>query len=98
MKVFSAILSIYMFALLFVPCADIYAGNISTEINSVAESHSHDFDTCSPFCFCDCCQTVSQPAIYNSFSYFASLIGTTIPHIQASEYSIPVSFWRPPKI
>lgn len=92
-------MSIYILGLMFVPCADIHAENDSdnTLIESVEHSENH-VDTCSPFCFCDCCQTISQPAIYNYFSHFATLIETSIHYITPSEFSVPITLWRPPKI
>jgi hypothetical protein len=99
MKLFSAIMSIYLLGLMFVPCADGHTENKddNTKIETLSSQENH-IDTCSPFCFCECCQTISQQATYNYFSYFASLIGTVVPYVQASEYSVPISFWQPPKI
>lgn len=99
MKIFSVIMSIYLLGLMFVPCADIHAENdLSNTVIETLDTHENHVDTCSPFCFCECCQTVSQPAIYNYFTYFSTLIETSTPFIQASEYSVPITLWRPPKI
>lgn len=99
MKVFSAIMAIYILGLMFAPCVDAHAEDNSEEpqIESI-DTHENHIDTCSPFCFCDCCQTISQPAIYNYFSHFEILTGTSVHFITAPEFSVPVTLWRPPKI
>jgi hypothetical protein len=99
MKLFSAILAIYIMGLLLVPCADLHAEN-GSEISyiKIPEKHQDHFDTCSPFCFCNCCQTLSQPALYYYFNHFDTVTGTTVHVINTPEYSVSIPFWRPPKI
>ncbi|WP_394800873.1 DUF6660 family protein [Maribellus maritimus] len=99
MKLFSAILSIYILGLIILPCDDVHtenkSGNVSVEI---ADMHLEHIDSCSPFCTCNCCQTISHPANYHYFSHFTKLIGTSITYIDSSVLSAPIFLWRPPKI
>lgn len=100
MKPFSVIFSIYLLGLIFIPCADVHAENNhqTTSIYSSVDSHGQHADRCSPFCLCNCCQTVTQPAIYTYFSHFATLTGTSVPFIISREFSISIILWRPPKV
>lgn len=99
MKIFSVAMSIYILGLMFVPCADVHAEIISDNINiHLLSEHNNNIDLCTPFCICDCCQKISQPVINNYFTCFFTLIETTVPFIQTSEYSVPITLWRPPKI
>lgn len=85
--------------LLIVPCADIHAENDSTDTSiNLIDTHEKHVDTCSPFCFCDCCQTVSQPEYHSFLSPSVTTIEGLNSFYKDSEFSIFISFWRPPKI
>ena len=99
MKLFSAIMTIYILGLIILPCPDVHAENDSTKTNiKLNDTSQNNVDACSPFCLCDCCQTISYPANYHHFSHFTTLIGTSIPYIGSSELSVLILRWRPPKI
>ena len=101
------ILSIYLTALSFLPCADLEVNSlvhISKELSSYKENHSHnkEKDLCSPFCICNCCG--SQ---ITSFSEFVIIdfpipskgIKTQLPtykSVFASNFF--GSIWQPPQI
>lgn len=85
------------------PCADMEVSVVehsSKEITSNKDKHSHDSDTCSPFCVCNCCG-------HHSFVYQMSFhivetksdIEIKLPEYQsllASTYF--GSIWQPPQI
>ncbi len=99
MKLISAIIAIYIIGLLLVPCCDVHAENdLDNPKIEIKDLHENHIDTCSPFCVCDCCQSLSHPGFNHYFSYFSSLIGVVIPHIYRCPLSAPIDLWRPPKI
>jgi len=60
MKLFAYILSFIVLALTAIPCVDAPKDNTLQKIelsNDTAGNHQNDFDHCSPFCTCNCCQT-----------------------------------------
>ncbi len=99
MRVFSAILAFYILGLLFIPCADIHKEN-GAEISCVKipDKHEDNFDTCSPFCFCNCCQTLSHLEFQIITSLTIQDFETVNSEIIESEYQVYRSLWRPPKI
>lgn len=89
----------YLLGLMLVPCAEIHAENdLSESTIETFDIHENHVDMCSPFCFCECCQTVSQPARINYLVFFSTLIRISSPNIQTSEFSIPITLWHPPRI
>jgi hypothetical protein len=101
MKKIALLLAFYILALSAMPCNDIHAIAIdSTDtgvtLQSHEDEHEHHMDLCSPFCSCDCCQTVAetvnqiQTQIENSF--FSADVAPCF-HTEIESIS---SFWRPP--
>ncbi len=85
--------------LLFVPCADLHAENNSADTHiHISNTDENHVDTCSPFCFCDCCQIVSQPEYHSFITPSIIFIDKLEAFYQASEFSVPITLWRPPKI
>lgn len=98
MKIFAIILSLTIFSMSLVPCAD-GAVSIHDDASVVDENHDqHEEDDCTPFCSCDCCSvsvTVPQipilPVVEVEQNYYFSFL-----------YSFHYSFdyeqgvWRPP--
>ncbi|MFV0268060.1 MAG: DUF6660 family protein [Draconibacterium sp.] len=99
MKFFSAILSVYILGLILLPCPDVHTENKSgiVSVESI-DTHSNHMDSCSPFCVCDCCQTISYPATYHYFSHFTTLIETSTLYQANPGLSVTIVFWKPPKI
>ncbi|OQX97998.1 MAG: hypothetical protein B6I20_11625 [Bacteroidetes bacterium 4572_117] len=100
MKSLAIIISVYILALIAIPCADAHAsdsGKVSMELLQQDYNHSDGVDLCSPFCFCNCCQTHSQPAGYNT--YQVNLVSSTISmaYLYQNEINYTFSFWRPPQ-
>ena len=100
MKILSVIFAVYIVVLAAMPCADIHAADndkISVELQEQNHSHSGDVDLCTPFCYCTCCQTLSQPTIYSTFQI--NLVGFNLatPLIVKNEMKCTIFFWRPPK-
>ena len=101
MKFFSAILSICIMIQTFMPCADVNAADANSySIIQQDQDHNHSnhIDLCSPFCFCICCQTLSQPAIYSNFQNNLVSFNLTIPSLVLNKMYWAISFWHPPKI
>lgn len=96
MKAISAILLIYILGLIFVPCTDAHADsnpNTTIEIVHAADEHA---DLCSPFCFCDCCQTLSHQAKYFHFDNYFDQVSMILPNNQYGERICILPHWRPP--
>lgn len=99
MKLFSAIMAIYIMGLLLVPCADAHAENDSTNTNTeLIDINKLHVDTCSPFCLCDCCQIVSQPEYHSFVTPSIITIEKLAAFYRAFGASVPITLWRPPKI
>lgn len=100
MKILALILSVYVIALTAMPCSDdgvVDNKSLNIEVVQQSQTHSEDIDLCSPFCFCNCCQTLAQPSLY-SISQIAVLTDKlTLPSMVQNEKEGIISFWRPPK-
>ena len=88
-------------ALTALPCNDIHAINsnyISLELSEQNQNQANDVDLCTPFCFCQCCQTLSFPSFYDVV--LTNLVENPLDNIfKESAYSSPIaSIWQPPKI
>jgi len=99
MKILALILSLYAMTLTAMPCADVESNtnSVAIEFSGLAQDHGDHVDTCSPFCFCVCCQTLSHTVSYNSNSIDFKVCALNIPTITQHEKEVDVSFWRPPK-
>lgn len=111
MKLFSFILSIYIFCLAIMPCSDFHIvlneSEYSVAYQEDHESHDHDQNKdehCSPFCICTCCHTPMN------FEFGQKDVVSSIPYTQVSTddntfmyYDSPSSsylntIWQPPKV
>ena len=72
MRSIAVILSMFILGLSMVPCADSVGNDDSILVSASQANHDHeaDFDLCSPFCLCQCCQ--SHFTTY--FSFYANLV------------------------
>jgi len=100
MKIFAFILSFYVIALTAISCTDIR--NVSSEsisIENIQESqdHSVEIDLCSPFCFCNCCQIMDQPALHSFLQNSVFTNKLSLSNLVQNEKTVLISFWRPPK-
>lgn len=98
MKLLTVILSIYVMILTFMPCAD--ANTADTDCYSIAQQdheHSDDIEICSPFCFCNCCQTLTQTSNYIIPKVNMPGIKVITPMLVQNEIESTILFWRPPK-
>lgn len=100
MKLIAIILSTYILGLITIPCADdhVAINSNSFELQEQTSSHDSDVDCCSPFCFCNCCQSSSLTTTFNTFQF--NLVGFKLiaSFILQNEIESNISFWRPPKI
>jgi hypothetical protein len=101
MKILALILSIYVTALTAFPCDDNHAFESSSSVQLVLaeqnQDHSDDVDSCTPFCFCNCCQTLSQTSIFSSFQVNLEGFEISIPELVQNDTECTITFWRPPK-
>ncbi|PJJ66640.1 DUF6660 family protein [Chryseobacterium geocarposphaerae] len=108
MYLFRLLLTFYFVALSIMPCNDVAAKQLNATPNFAyvnnPQEHSHSSnDTCSPLCFCNCCQmTVTsfkiEPVIIfpeQVRSYFSKKI-----FFQKNDFAYLVydQIWQPPKI
>ncbi len=106
MKFITLILSIYLFTLSAIPCADIESENIARIVandSQEKDNHSHkDNDLCSPFCICNCCGQVTLnyvAAINYDFPVKIEEIKSSNSFYTSAFYSnFYGSIWQPPQI
>ena len=102
MKIFAAILSLYILALSIKPCIDIHKENMLQKIgiseNSASNAHN-ETDDCSPFCSCACCNSsVLHQVFAIQFSCF-SFYQKHFPKFQSSKITSSLAaIWQPPKL
>jgi hypothetical protein len=102
MKIFAAILSLYILVLTVIPCIDEPEGNNIAKIElsqKSTEQQQSINDHCSPFCTCDCCVS---PVIYldyivetENFLFFHKIYPVYQIKYNSSHYT---SIWQPPRI
>jgi hypothetical protein len=100
MKSLAIIISVYILALTAIPCADVHAADthsVSVELLEQSNNHSSDVDLCSPFCFCNCCQTLSQTTTFNTTQVIFAGFDIATPVLVQNEMECTITFWRPPK-
>ena len=103
MKILACILSLYILALIAIPCIDRPVDHPlqKTEIaQNTSGSHQHECDHCSPFCACNCC---TSPVIqmdfniqFDSLSFLQECFSTEYTPAFVSCYS--GSIWQPPQL
>lgn len=83
------------------PCNDDHSVGtnfVTVELSEHSSNFTNDMDLCSPFCFCDCCQTLSFPT---SFYFLTINLVKTLSNNTSKVFlfSSPiVSIWQPPQI
>jgi hypothetical protein len=99
MKWLSYIVSIYVFCLLAFPCQDDCILSASTETEHSTSHDDKDCNSCSPFCFCNCCH-VNTIVTFNAVLTNAVIIPTFFEIIYKESFikEIIFSIWQPPKI
>ena len=103
MKLFAVIMSLILFAQIFIPCADsrFTAAKEKTQLTQ-ASNHQTDNnqDMCTPLCSCNCCghsaSSISfiTSSLKNSFSSL-SHVAEFLP-LQIKKIALPI--WQPPKL
>jgi len=100
MKFFALILSFYVMALTAVPCDDAFAiddNSVRLELLDQNQHQSKDVDLCTPFCFCNCCQTLSQTTTFSTTQVTFTGFDIITPVLVQNEMVCTTTFWRPPK-
>jgi hypothetical protein len=111
MKLFSLILSVYIFCLAVMPCSDIHLV-LEESKQAIAHhddhtTHDHDQDTekhCSPFCTCTCCHTpINFEFGIKNFVPDILYVEISTDEITFLYYDSPSTayrntIWQPPKV
>ena len=111
MKIFSFLLSIYIFCLAVLPCSDIHLV-LEESKHSVAyqddhESHDHNQNKeqhCSPFCTCTCCHTSinvefgSRNVLVSTKFVQVSRVDNTFLYYDSPSSTFLNTIWQPPKV
>ena len=82
------------------PCVDDHLSqneSSTIEISSICLNDSH-VELCSPFCFCQCCQTYSRPEIQYNFTGKLNRLSFVAITSQENQTIFPISHWHPPKV
>jgi hypothetical protein len=104
MKWTSTILSIMFLLLSCLPCADIVGNNsMNIVVEKWTSDHNQDNDSCSPFCFCNCCNSqiyaFDTSIIYLDFVFIKKNEEIKIPEYKSILSSnFFGSIWQPPQI
>ncbi|HKJ40604.1 MAG TPA: DUF6660 family protein [Sunxiuqinia sp.] len=101
MKTVAFIFSLIILSMALLPCTDVHAdATHGNGVVAVADEHhsAEDMDLCSPFCFCNCCQTISIPVDFMAINFQYS--HTKIDHFELQKQPIKQfrELWKPPKI
>ena len=85
------------------PCTDRITCDMENEFISLHDHNEDAADTCSPFCICACCGSVSleMPVLANSFCLERNemiVSKTDVPNNPNFISSHFFSIWQPPKI
>ncbi len=107
MKHFTILLALYILVLSLVPCSDVHADcNESNHQTEFSQNHHHQsddsgFEECSPFCGCNCCNTVVGLRFEIPLKEKVSPPHTTIQLLVSKQASTSAFFgtiWQPPKL
>lgn len=108
MKYLAYIFSLYLFVLACLPCSDNtecgdYAPASQAARTDTHQDHSHEAETCSPFCICSCCgQQVPQLSFSNPLPEPKAPFGEETKNYSLYRSSACSDFygniWQPPKI
>jgi hypothetical protein len=114
MKIFSFLLSIYIFCLAIMPCSDIHLVLHEIEHSSAYHNdyesqdnrdHSEDSDNhCSPFCTCSCCHTSinfefgSKNVLVSTKFVLVSRVDNTFLYYDSPSSTYRNTIWQPPKV
>jgi len=102
MKHATSLLSLYILALAFVTCSDSILDSIEMDTAQYAEnekhSHSEGTDLCSPFCFCQCCQSTADVFHFSSFELSAEIIllNDISSEMHFFSQEVLISLYQPP--
>jgi hypothetical protein len=102
-QILTLLLSVYLLALMVLPCNDDHSHAQVTTENQIAQADNHhdDVDACSPFCVCACCTT---PIMVQQIIAFESLPAIIPYNREVNSFYMPVastysgSIWQPPQL
>ncbi len=101
MKLSGIILFIVVFTQTLMPCMDAHPGDLlQTAIMSQTshhDSHHTDSDCCSPFCTCQCCNTVFYVTDFLTTSFYTEPVALCREQAVLFESAPPVDLLVPPK-
>jgi len=103
-RVTAFLLAFYIAVLVGIPCndSDTCADEKKTNTALVISTHDHnqdEADTCSPFCFCTCCNVqINQPSYFHfeftTLKFKDENALAHVPHV----LPISLSIWQPPRL
>ena len=102
MKLFAFFMAFHILALSIMPCNDVHNDCSSFKTKSQItqnENHNHKSDhndLCSPFCSCDCCQTVMVINFTNTSIKIKNLFIES--DVKIANHNFYGNIWQPPKI
>ena len=105
-QLLTLLLSVYLLALMGVPCRDDHSHTTTTTIAvekqlAQEDNHGHEADNCTPFCVCACCTTpivVQQLFTFQPVIFHAPYNRNVISFYQPVASSYFGSIWQPPQI
>ena len=100
------ILVFYLTALSSLTCSDgrslFYKSLIQAEVVQSSDHPTDNEDTCSPFCYCNCCSVSISSFDFKSFEIKPPKTNFISKKIRPSDYSLVSNFygniWQPPKL
>ncbi len=105
MKSFACFFALYVFCLCTWPCQDNgehveFSGkSIQKEGACNGDDHSNCNHKCSPFCFCNCCQVITEVSIaFNIHKIITTPVVCYTPYVESRLPEVALLIWQPPKI
>ena len=102
MQIVFYIMAFLTLSLSFVPCGDqvnTVEMHVKSELKNSAHQHSHSgADTCTPFCHCSCCSSLSVIQL-STISYISvSAEKVKSYHLPSKIFDAAIPVWQPPQL
>jgi hypothetical protein len=101
MRLISILLSMLIFTLGFMPCADAnrLSGGNAQQITSKQEHNHPQKDECSPLCICSCCSVHCSQVPVTAFSFAKQQAEPVYAsYLSSPAIRIASSIWQPPRL
>lgn len=101
MQIVFYIMAFLTLSLSFVPCGDKFDTaevHAKSELNN-SDHHSHsDADTCTPFCHCSCCSSLSFTQTSNLINFPIAVDKVKVFHLPSEIIDAAIPVWQPPQL